>query len=251
MRKIAIEAALKAGKLLLKLSKSDISYKMKNPLDILTEADLKSEQIIISTIKKKYPDHSFFAEESGESNLGSEYLWIIDPLDGTINYANGLEEYCISIALEKSGKLQLGVVYQPVMDRLFVAEKGKGAFLNEQSIKVSSKNKLIDSIVATDNTSKTKVRKKIISTLGDISDRVRQFRIMGSAALHLSRTSTGQIDLYFKPNFNYWDVAAGILLVQEAGGKVTDYSGRKVIRSSKSIVASNSELHKEFLEIIK
>ncbi len=157
---VAIEAAKQAGEILLELAKTPIKYEMKNSRDIQVEADLRSEKLIISKIKAAFPAHSIFAEESGEEIHESEYLWAVDPLDGTINYARGIEEFCIPIALSQHGQTILGVIYHPVEQQLFVAEKGEGAFLNGKKLEVSNEAKLVNCLVATDNTSHLEDRRK-------------------------------------------------------------------------------------------
>lgn len=249
-KQLAIEAAKEAGEILLSLSKKDINYQMKNAHDILAEGDLKSEKTIIKKIKSSFPHHSIFSEEAGEENHNSEFLWIIDPIDGTINFSRHIEEYCISIALSKNDEIILGIVYQPALGKLFVAEKGQGAFMNGQKISVSHESELINSLLATDNSSRQDARIETFNILSKICTEVRHIRIMGSGAMHLIRIAEGQLDLYYKSRFNYWDYAAGILILQEAGGKITDFEGSPINRNSKNILASNSMLHNKALEII-
>ncbi|MDO8486970.1 MAG: inositol monophosphatase [Candidatus Curtissbacteria bacterium] len=246
----AIDAARKAGNSILELSTKEIKYSMKNKHDILAEADLESEKIIINTIKSKYPNHSFLSEETGEIDGKSDYLWAIDPIDGTINYSRGIEEYCISIALAKNGKLVLAVVYQPVTDKLYTAEKGKGAFLNGKKIGISKESFAINMLLATDNSSNITSRASNFEILSKICTKVRHSRIFGSGALHLARLAEGEIDCYFKKRFNYWDFAAGTLLVQEAGGIVTDFKNRPIVKNSPDIIASNGKIHDELVKML-
>jgi myo-inositol-1(or 4)-monophosphatase len=247
---LAIEAAKEAGDILLKLSEKDIKYTMKNTYDIQAEADLRSEKIIIDKIKTQYPDHDILSEEAGKDANKSKFLWIIDPIDGTINYSRHIDEYCISIALSEDGQLIMGVIYQPALDKLYVAEKGKGTFLNGVQLSVSKEEKLINSIVATDISSRVEMRKPTFAILQEFSGKVRHIRVFGSGALHLARLAEGQIDVYYKPSFNYWDYAAGIVLIEEAGGKVTDFDGNSIQESSKNILASNKLLHDEAMGIV-
>lgn len=249
-KSVAIEAANEASKVILEFSKSDISYSMKSVRDIQAEADLAAERLIIDKIKQSYPDHSILSEESGSENHQSEYLWIVDPIDGTINFSRHIEEYCISIALEHKGEIVLGVIYQPATGKLYVAEKSKGAYVNGKKITVSTEGQLINCIVATDCTSNAEKRQNNFNILSKICTDVRHVRIFGSCAMHLGRLAEGQIDFYFKTSFNYWDFAAGIIILEEAGGKVTDIDGRPVDKSSKSLLASNGLVHKDALSII-
>ncbi|MBI5229663.1 inositol monophosphatase [Candidatus Micrarchaeota archaeon] len=251
IKETALSAAKKSGKLLIDLSKNNANYEMKNVYDILAEADVESEQIIINEIKKAFPNHDILSEERGKTNTESDYLWIIDPLDGTINFSRGIDEYCISIAVERNGELILGVIYQPTTEKLFVAEKGKGAFLNNRRIQVSRENEIINSIPATDNSSKIESRITNYKILSAVCDKFRHIRILGSGALHLAKIVSGNIDVYYKTRFNYWDYAAGVLMVREAGGEVTDLKGNPIGKNSKDILASNGILHKPALELMK
>jgi len=249
-KQIAISAVKEAGRLLLDLSQDDIRFQMKNAHDVLAEGDLRSEELIISRIRKEFPDHSILSEEEGEEVHGKEYLWVIDPIDGTINFSRKIEEYAISIALCRKGEIELGVIYQPVMDKLYVAEKRKGAYLNDKKINVSSEQETINALVATDNSSKIDTRIANFQILSKICSEVRHTCIFGSGALHLAKIAEGKLDFYYKSRFNFWDYAAGIILIQEAGGKVTDFEGNIISRDSKNIIASNGVLHKKVLDLI-
>lgn len=247
----AIEAAKEAGSVLIELFQDKSKkYEMKNNLDILAEADLKSEKIIIEHIKKSFPDHSILSEEKGEEKGSSDFRWIIDPVDGTINFSRGIEEFCISIAVERDKKLILGLIYNPLQSKFYVAEKDKGAFLNEQKIHVSKEKEIINTILATDNSSNIDARIKNYDILAKICTQVRHIRIFGSGALHLARIAAGEIDAYYKTKLNYWDYGAGVLIVKEAGGKITDFSGNMISESSKDIVASNGVVHDQVLKLL-
>lgn len=250
MINVAIDAAKKAGEALLELSKSEIKYEMKNRHDILAEGDLVSEKTIIETIKCKFPDHDFLSEEKGEEITGSDYLWVIDPIDGTINFSRGIEEFCISIALVCKGEIQIAVIYQPMLGKLYAAQKGKGAFLNEKKISVSNEDKMINMLLATDNSSKIDDRVKNFDLLAEICTEFRHSRIFGSGALHLAKLAEGKIDCYFETRFHFWDYAAGVLLIKEAGGEATDFDGSPIDKDSRGVVASNGRLHKEILNVI-
>ena len=249
-KEVAIEAAKEAGEMLLELSKNKIKYSMKNSYDILAEGDLQSEKIIISKIKSAFPDHNILSEEAGEDDATSEYLWIIDPIDGTINFSRHIEEYCISIALSKNDELILGILYQPEYDNLYVAEKGKGAYLNGQKISVSDETEIINSLCYPGNSTIVEARVETFNIVNKFVDKVRHFRIFGSAALGMAKLAKGQIDFIFNLRFHYWDYAAGILILEEAGGKVTDLEGQPINRHSPNIVASNGHLHEKILKII-
>ena len=248
--KVAIEAAKEAGQLALELSKKKIEYTMKGEYDILAEADLKSENLIVKKLMEAFPDHSILSEENKDVEHNSNHLWVIDPVDGTINYERKLNEYCVSIALEIDGELVLGVIYQPVYNNLFTAYKGDGAYLNGSRLSVSTEDKLIDSLFATENSSKMDVRVSDFEILLKICERIRGVRIFGSGALHLAALAQGHLDFYYKTKFNYWDIAAGTVLIREAGGKVTDFEGNELKRASNDIVCSNSILHQEVLDLL-
>lgn len=251
LKNTAIIAAKKAGKELLKLSDKKIKYRLKKKHDILAEADLKSEKIIINEIRKHYPAHSILSEEMGQDLNTSNYLWVIDPVDGTINFSRQLNDYCISIAVAKKNELILGLIYNPATQEMFIAEKNKGAFLNGKKLKVSNENKTINMLLATDNSSNPQIRKNNYRILQKVCTDFRHIRIFGSGALHLAKVSSGKIDVYYKTKFNYWDYAAGVLLIQEAGGKVTDLKGNNITTKSKSIIASNGKIHQQIIQILK
>ncbi|MFH1457424.1 MAG: inositol monophosphatase family protein [Patescibacteria group bacterium] len=247
----AIKAAKAAGNLLhtefLKNNRIPFSYKDK--FDIQANLDIESAKIIKKIIKNKFPHHSIWGEESGKKINDSDYLWIIDPLDGTINFANNLEEYCISIALFKEGLPYLGVIFQPTSKRLYVAKKSCGATLNGKPIKVSKESKLINMLVATDMTSKEPYRTDSFDIMKKISLHTRHIRIFGSCALHLARLAEGKFDFYFKNLFDIWDFAAGAIIAKEAGGKVTDFSGKEISIYSKNILVSNGVSHTKLLNL--
>jgi len=247
----AIEAAKKAGEILQELRGKEIKYEMKNTHDILAEADVETERVILETISRDFPEHSIFAEEKGEVVTDSEYTWVIDPLDGTIIFSRGNEEYCTTIAVEKNDETILGLIYQHHFDRLFIAEKGKGAFLNDERLSVSNESDMVNMILSLDNTSHIEYRIKNFEALSKVCDKVRSTRICGSGSLHLTRMASGSIDIYFKLlRCNYWDYAPGALLVKEAGGMVTDLNGEKYTKQSNNFVATNGKLHQEFLDIL-
>lgn len=247
---IAINAAKQTGKILLKMQKKDVKYEMKNEYDILAEADLAAEKIILSAIKENFPDHAILSEEAGEIPSNSPYLWLVDPLDGTINFSRKRDEYCISIALEFKGELILGIIYQPQKDRLYVAEKNKGAFFNGQPIRVSENKEIISMFFGSGTSPKPEFRKKAFRLLATICNDVRAVRIMGSAALELMNVAIGTLDVFYHIRYSYFDYAAGALLIEEAGGKVTDFAGQKIGRDSKDIVATNGKIHDEILDIL-
>lgn len=217
-------------------------------IDLVTEIDKLSEEIILYHLKNTYSEHGVLSEESGEMYRNSEYLWIVDPLDGTNNYANGIPTFAISIALQYKKETVLGVVYAPYIDEMFSAIKGEGAYLNDKKIKIGSKNSLEQSIVATGFPyDKATHRANNITYSTRIIPKVRGFRRCGSAAIDLSYVASGFYDGYWEMNINPWDVAAGILLVEEAGGKIVNFREDRKI----SIVAGNEVICNKILKEIE
>ncbi len=248
---VATDAAKEAGAILKELFADRMKrYEMKNAHDIVAEADLKSEAIILGRIKDAFPDHAILSEEAGENGKESEYKWIVDPLDGTINFSRGITEFSVSIAVSRNDELVFALVYEPVSDRLFVAEKGKGATVNGAIIRVSDERNLVNTLLATDNTSNITNRIRNFRLLEKVCANVRHVRIFGSSALHLARIAIGEIDAYYKIDCNYWDNAAGILILREAGGIVTDMSGAYISPKSDTIVATNGSVHEELLKLL-
>jgi myo-inositol-1(or 4)-monophosphatase len=248
---LSVEMAIKAGEEILKLFPHihEISYKGK--INLITEADLKSEAIIKKIIKTKYPDHTILAEESGLEKKG-DIKWIIDPLDGTTNFAHGLPWFCTSIALEAEGEIILGVVYEPILKECFSAIKAKGAFLNKKPIKVSQTKELIKSLLATGLPYDVQQKPEPVMTrFRQMIMRTRGVRRIGSAALDLCYVGCGRFDGFWEERLYPWDTAAGVLIVQEAGGKVSDFSNRLYSIYNKEILASNSLIHKDMLKVLK
>lgn len=251
---VAQQAARAAGKLLMasygKLKSSQIRTKSKN--DFVTELDKKSEDLIIGIIKKSFPGHSFQAEEGGASsdNTQSQARWIIDPLDGTANYIRQFPLFSVSIALYDKGALQCGVVFDPVHDEMFSAEIGKGAALNGKKIKVSEVRVLADAMMATGFPFRARGRfEEYMTTFKAAALASQGMRRGGSAALDLAYVACGRFDGFWEINLSPWDIAAGALLIREAGGKVTDMWGRGDYLKNGDILASNSAIHAELQDI--
>lgn len=249
---VAVEAALAAGKIQRERSQKIGKISSKGKFDLVTEVDFLCEQEVIRIIKKRFPDHEFLAEESGASQgPSSTSKWIIDPLDGTINYAHGFPVYCVSIGLEHEGELIAGVVYNPNMDELFVAEKGKGATMNGDAISVSTIDELQDSLLVTGFTP------EVVHSDDDNMDRFSNFmkasqavRRPGSAAIDICYTAMGRFEGFWELKLNAWDVAAGIVIMQEAGGKVTKLDGNPLSVYDREILASNGRVHEAMVEIL-
>lgn len=254
LTKCAVDAALKAGKILrdgFGTSFEIFSKEGKN--NLVTEFDKLSEKAIIGHLHSEFPEHIFLAEESGKTGklIQDIVRWIIDPLDGTVNFAHGLPIFSISIAAELNGEILCGVVYHPILDELFVAGKNKGAFLNGKIIKVSENNDFESSMLVTGfpynvNTNPCGCIDHFIG----IIKRGIPVRRLGSAALDLAYVACGRFDGFWEINLNPWDVAAGVLLVQEAGGKVTQYNGEKYWIDNNSILATNDKIHTEIASVL-
>lgn len=217
----------------------------------VTEADHASEKAIIAVIQKAYPDHFILTEESGEIKTDSEYKWIIDPIDGTINFTNGIPISCVSIGVEKAGEIILGAVYNPLMNEFFFAEKGMGATLNGNVISVSKKTSVSNSCLVTgfpytyldSPNGPLQVFEKLIRQGIPV-------RRLGSAALDLCWTAAGRFDGFYEHKLQAWDSAAGFLIVEEAGGKVTGFDGEKYSPYLPGILATNGKIHEELLDIV-
>lgn len=219
--------------------------------NLVTEYDYKSEQYIVDEIKKAYPTHNIISEEEGSVNNNSEYDWIIDPLDGTVNYANNIPIFSVSIALSKNGQLIAGAVYQPILDELFSAELGNGAKLNGESIIVSNKSDMNTSLLVTGFPYDiNNDPKNAIKSFTNIVKRGIPIRRLGSAALDLAYVACGRFEGFWEVNLNSWDVAAGILIVNEAGGKCTNYNGIDSLVDDKEILATNGLIHDEAIRVI-
>ncbi|MBN1397323.1 MAG: inositol monophosphatase [Bacteroidetes bacterium] len=254
MLKIAIEAALEAGKYLKdNVGKvRHIEHKGGHETNLVTEIDKNSEAMIIGKIKKLYPDHDFLGEETGYAEVKSEYRWIIDPLDGTVNYAHGLPIYSVSIGLEYKGEIILGVVYDPSLDELFTAEKGKGAWLNKNRIQVTKTKRLIESLVVTGFPySISQKPEPELTHFRNFVMEAQAVRRLGSAALDLAYVACGRFDGFWEGTLNAWDMAAGVLLVTEAGGKWTDYDGNPTNVYNQQLLTTNGLIHEQMITVLK
>ena len=219
--------------------------------DLVTEADHASEKAIFSVIQNNHPDHFILSEETGAMPTASTTKWIIDPIDGTINFANGIPICCVSIGVEQEGKMILGAVYNPFMNEMFIAERGKGATLNDQKIQVSNKSDLLSSCLVTGfpyqyldtENGPLQIFEKLIRKAIPV-------RRLGSAALDLCWTAAGRFDGFYEHKLQAWDSAAGFLIVEEAGGKVTDLNGNPYSPYQPGIIATNGKIHTSLQDVI-
>ncbi|MDD5773440.1 MAG: inositol monophosphatase family protein [bacterium] len=247
------EMAVSAGKFLKSRVGKIRKIDYKDDINIVTDVDLRAEKMIVGSIRKNCPGHAILTEEAGK--IGEEkyeYRWVIDPLDGTTNFSHGYPFFCVSIALEKKGEIILGAVYEPMRDELFFAEKGKGAYLNNKRINVSSINNLQKSLLVTGfayNIHKAN-RNNNINYFRRFLKTAQAVRRDGTAALDLCYVACGRTEGFWEMRLNPWDTAAGYLIVTEAGGKVTDFKGQKFSIFKKEIFATNGSIHQDCLKVI-
>ncbi|MBZ5722974.1 MAG: inositol monophosphatase [Acidobacteriia bacterium] len=243
------EIAREAGALLMKYFQQHVKVKVeyKGDVDLVTVADRESETLILERIRARWPSHDVIGEEGARIETGSDYRWYIDPLDGTTNFAHGFPVFCVSMALEYKGKRIAGVVYDPTRDELFSAEQGSGAFLNGEPVQVSKTANLAECLVATGFPSHKRHKNPNIYFYHQITLRTHGVRRAGSAALDLCSVACGRFDGFWEFNLNPWDTAAGVLMVEEAGGRVTDFSGGPFQIASRETLASNGLVHEALL----
>ncbi|NLR78663.1 inositol monophosphatase family protein [Chitinophaga eiseniae] len=247
-----LKATEASGKILQQYFNGSFEVTSKSTLnDLVTEVDKKSETAIIEVIKAEYPDHFILSEEVGEIKTASSYKWIIDPIDGTVNFAHHIPLCCVSIGVEKDGEMILGAVYNPFMNELFVAEKGKGATLNDNPIKVSAKTDFKQSCLVTGFAYKwTEMKNSPLAVFERVIKDQIPIRRLGSAAIDLCWVACGRFDGFYEHHLHAWDSAAGFLIVEEAGGKVTDFAGNKYSPYQKEILATNGHIHDALQDLV-
>lgn len=251
---VMVQAALKAGR---SLSRDfgevqNLQVSMKGPGDYVSQADRKAEEIIRAELGRARPTYGFLGEEGGETEgTDGAHRWIVDPLDGTTNFLHGIPLFTISIGLERNGELVGGVIFNPAMDELYTAERGGGAFLNDRRLRVAARKRLTDAVIVTGIPRLGKGHHgKFLVELRNVMGEVAGVRSTGSAALDLAYTAAGRFDGYWQKNLQAWDLAAGILLVREAGGFATDLEGGNRIFESGTILAGNEYIHKALRETV-
>jgi myo-inositol-1(or 4)-monophosphatase len=254
MLSFAIETARAAGHLLLEKYGRITAITKKGDYNLVTEADLASEALIIDRIRSHFPRHTILAEESGDMAVvggDSKWKWIVDPLDGTTNFAHGYPCFCVTLALEHEGELVVGVTYDPTRNELFSAEKGQGASLNFKPIHVSSTEKLSESLIVTGFPYDFKDREDFARHLTAFLLQSRGVRRDGSAAIDMAYVACGRFDGFWEEGLNPWDMAAGLLMINEAGGRVSNYDGTPLNIYKPPICASNGVIHDEMLAVLK
>ncbi len=248
IKNLLIETAQKAGGFIKSNADNYGDKHFKGRVDIVTEVDLGAEKLILQAIKKNFPNHSIVTEESNNKETPSEYRWIIDPLDGTTNFVHSFPFVCVSIGIEFKGELIYGVVYNPFLGEFFYAESGKGAYLNDKPISVSSNKTLKASLLATGFPYElSKNFERNMTLFSKIYRQTQGIRRAGSAAMDLCYVACGRFDGFWEFDLNPWDVAAGALIVKEAGGKLSNFSGNELDIYSNEIMATNQHIHQKLL----
>ncbi|KQZ92182.1 MULTISPECIES: inositol monophosphatase family protein [Rhizobium/Agrobacterium group] len=251
---VMVQAALKAGK---SLSRDfgevqNLQVSVKGPSDFVSQADLKAEKIVREELMKARPTYGFLGEEGGEE-IGTDgaHRWIVDPLDGTTNFLHGIPQFAVSIGLERSGEIVAGVIFNPATDELYTAERGGGAFLNDRRIRVAARKQLSDSVVCCGVPHLGRGNHgKFLVELRHVMGETAGVRRMGAAALDLAYVAAGRFDGFWEAELSPWDIAAGIVLIREAGGFVSDMSGANSMLESRSVVAGNEYIQKALLDVV-
>ena len=256
MLNFAIQTARDAGSILADRMGRTLQVSNKGDIDLVTEADLASEKLIIERIKSHYPRHAILAEESGATQgiktvTGeTDWRWIVDPLDGTTNYAHGYPCFCVSIALERAGSIELGVIYDPVRDEVFAAERGQGATLNDRNIRVSAVDDLNAAMLCTGFPYNVRERPDFARDFANFTMKAQAVRRDGSAALDLAYLACGRFDGFWEDGLNAWDIAAGVILIEEAGGRITDFNGASLDIYTPKVLASNGLIHEQMMRVL-
>ena len=230
----------------------NLQVSSKGPGDFVSSADKRTEKIIIEELQKAHPEYGIITEETGIINKSNiKNRWIIDPIDGTMNFLNGVPQFAISIAYEENNEIICGVIFNPITNEMFCAEKGNGAYLNNSRIRVSNKKKLKDALLVTGGPKgASKIKNKIYSEYINVSNNVSNVRKFGSAALDMAYVACGRFDGYWQRELNYWDIAAGVIILREAGGFIDFFEDDINYPLKKNVLASNSNIHQELKELI-
>ncbi|KYC45557.1 MAG: Inositol-1-monophosphatase [Candidatus Methanofastidiosum methylothiophilum] len=252
MLQTALKAAVASGRIIRKYYRKDCGIYKKGDYDLVTDADYESEKKAMEIISYDFPDHSFLCEECGFSGHNdSEYKWLIDALDGTINFSRRIPLFSVSIALLKNEVPTLSVIYNPITEDLYYSEKGKGSYLNDKKIIISNKNELNNSIAVTDLTKDRHYHEEFFKTISSLSKDLLGIRLTQSTSINLAFVAEGKYDIFIKNKINYYDLIAGTLMCEEAGGTAIDFSGNNISKSSKGIIVSNNLLAMKILERIQ
>ncbi len=247
----AADIAREAGAVLMNWFERGVSFELKGDFDLVTQADKASELLVVERLGSHFPSHSVVAEEGTGQDRGSEFRWYVDPLDGTTNFAHGFPMFNVTLALEQAGRLIAGVIFDPLRNEMFAAERGGGAYLNNRRIHVSKAPRLEDSLLATGFPSFKRHLNVNVHFFHQIAMTTHGVRRGGSAALDLAYTACGRLDGFWEFGLNPWDQAAGILLVEEAGGRCSDMKGGPVDVRGKHMVATNGKIHDQTVELFR
>lgn len=250
----AIEAVITAGRIQMEFLDSGFTVSKKGTIDLVTEADIAVETMFRKLIGERFPEHTILAEELGQDSAtrGASHCWVFDPIDGTTNYAHGLPIFCSSLALEIDGRGEIGAVYDPTRKELFVAERGGGAFLNGRPLHGSGTSTLVEAMLVTGFPYDVFTRvPEIVGLFGDFVGKARAVRRLGSAALDLCYVAAGRMDGFWEQDLKPWDIAAGAIIVEEAGGRVTDFSGGPFSSRRHQVLATNGRIHDDMLAITR
>ena len=248
----AVEIAREAGGLLANYLEKHIGFELKGEFDLVTEADRASERLVVERLRSHFPSHNIVAEEGGGHQTASEFCWFVDPLDGTTNYAHSFPMFNVTLGLACAGEMIAGVVYDPVRQELFTAERGGGAYLNNRRIRVSAVKRLADSLASTGFPSRKRHHNVNIHFYYQVAMATHGVRRTGSAALDLAYVAASRLDFFWEFGLKPWDMAAGTLLVKEAGGQISDMRGAShSVTGSEHLVANNGALHGQILEIFR
>ena len=245
----SVDIAREAGALLATYFERRVAFELKGDYDLVTEADRASEALVVERIRSYFPSHGILAEESGLHDSPSEYRWYIDPLDGTTNFAHGFPVYNVTLALERAGEMICGVIFDPTRQEMFTAERGGGAYLNHRRIHVSKAAKLEESLLATGFPSRKRHKSVNVHFFHQVSMVTHGVRRAGAAAIDLAYVACGRLDGFWEFSLNPWDIAAGMLMVEEAGGICSDMKGRPAELRARHLLADNGKIHQQTLEL--
>ncbi len=252
---VMVQAAMKAGRSLARDfgEVQNLQVSLKGPGDYVSQADKKAEEIVYTELRRARPDYSFLMEESGVvEGSDSQHRWLVDPLDGTTNFLHGIPIFAVSIALERQGQIVAGVIFNPAMDELYTAERGGGAFLNDRRLRVSGRSKLVDSVIGTGVPHLGRGdHGNYLLQMRNVMAEVSGIRRMGAAALDLAYVAAGRLDGFWEEGLSPWDIGAGIIMIREAGGFVTNLDGEQDVIESKAIVAGNEAIQRALLKTLK
>lgn len=245
---VSEEAARRAGEVIRNRFLTDKEVRFKGRADIVTDGDLEAEKVILDLVRSEYPEFSILSEESNPIETGSSYTWVIDPIDGTRNFAEGIPHFCVVVALARGSETVMGITYDPIKEEIFSAHKGQGAFLNGEAISVSDREEIPNCVLGFDLGYVEQKAGTALDMIRSLWPGFQTMRLMGSSALGMAYAAAGRIDLYFHHSLSPWDSASGLLLAREAGGNVVDRQGQDADLFTPSVIVSSRHLISRFLE---